>query len=409
MKPEVFLNQIVSMSCGVHETKGKKIGLELELEGRNVAMGDVATRGWQRKHDGSLRGEAIEYITAGAKEVEPAKKLVAELFGKFKENGVKFNDSIRTSTHVHLNFSDKPVKAVINFFALFTMLEEVLQYYSGEDRKGNLFCISTREAEGIVGVLADAVAKGDLSRFAGDRYKYAACNLSTLYKFGTAEIRTMKGATSAEQVNAWIDILNDMYEYSLNVMKSPADIVKDLSYLGAEGLMKKVFSPKSYKELMRYFPAPATLHYSLMEGARVIQVFAYEFEEAFNAVVEIKEMPKGDAKLPGLRPGGRPYAVYNTMGRRWLCMKDGPGVWKDGDRCRDDRRIQWSGALSRFIVVYPDGEVVPLLWSAHHEIPDEVAAGAVFEPRPMPPELMGHGGDEEDNDEDMEFDEGDDF
>jgi hypothetical protein len=211
MKTEVFLNYTPAEVIGCRETKGKLFGIELELEGRNVGLQDIATKGWQRHQDGSLRGEAIEYTVAGAKSLEDCKKLVSDLFTKFQKNKVIFNDSVRTSTHVHLNFSDKPIKQIINFFSLFTLLEEILGHYSGEDRRGNLHCISTREAEGIVGVLASELARGQLGKFAGDRYKYAACNLSTLYKFGTAEVRTMRGATSAEQVNKWLNILNDMY------------------------------------------------------------------------------------------------------------------------------------------------------------------------------------------------------
>ena len=137
MKTEQFLNHTPAEVCGCRTTKGDLFGVELELEGRGVALQDVATRGWTRHHDGSLRGESNEFCTAGPKTFTETQKLVTELFKKFKDNGVKINDSIRTSTHVHLNFGDKTMKQVVNFFVLFTVLEEVLAYYSGEDRKGN--------------------------------------------------------------------------------------------------------------------------------------------------------------------------------------------------------------------------------------------------------------------------------
>src|SRR5690242_19109605 len=111
MKIEEFINTNVFIVCGTRETSGDKFGLELELEGRNVAMADVAVKGWGRHQDGSLRGESVEYTTIGAVTFENAKKLVTDLFKKFEENKVKIKDSIRTSTHVHLNFSDKPLKA----------------------------------------------------------------------------------------------------------------------------------------------------------------------------------------------------------------------------------------------------------------------------------------------------------
>lgn len=404
MKTVDFLNRTVHEVVGCKVTEGNKIGLELELEGRNVALADVATRGWMRHADGSLRGESIEYTTNGGKEPAAAKKLVADLFKKFKEHGVRCKDSIRTSTHVHLNFTDKPFKQVINFFALFTMLEEILQYYSGEDRKGNLFCVASREAEGIVGIVANAVAQGDFSSFAGDRYKYSACNLSTIYKFGTIEVRTMKGASSAEMVNAWIDILTDMYEYSQR-MKSPAELVTDLSHLGAEGLMRKIFTKTNYEELIRYFPAPQTLHYSLMEGARLIQIFAYEFEEAFTAKVEIKpkkEMKKADGNaLPKNLPNGNAYQIYLPDGTPWNCYGMFEGrFWLDGEQLEDDDRFYWSQRLQRFVCEYPNGEIYQCRWLRHHALPQEVPPAR----REMPPWP-----DDAEEAVEVEFDEGDNF
>lgn len=383
MEPKQFLNHTICQVIGVREVKGNKFGIELELEGRGVGLNDIATRGWGRHHDGSLRGESVEYATQGSADFDESQKRVTELFKKFKDNKVKFNDSIRTSTHVHLNFSDKRVKDMINFFALFTMLEEVLQYYSGEDRKGNLFCISTREAEGIMGVLFDGVAKGDLSRFAGDRYKYAACNLSSLYKFGTVEVRTMKGATSAEQVNTWLSILNDMYNYALTKMKSPVDLAVDLSHLGADGMLRKIFNPENYRELINYFPKIATLHYSLMEGIRIIQVFGYNFEADFIADVPV---PKGDGRLPkriafGPNRGGA-YVVYRPDGMRWVCEHaNGNPFWEDGEACGDDPNLFWSEIRQRFIFRDRAGVEHECHWRVHHAIRDEGPHGELVRGR----------------------------
>jgi hypothetical protein len=377
MEPKVFLNHTISEVIGGRVVEGNKFGLELELEGRNVGLQDVAVRGWQRHADGSLRGESVEYVTSGAKDLDETKKSIIDLFKKFKDNKVKFNDSIRTSTHVHLNFTTKKVKDAVNFFSLFTLLEEVLQYYSGEDRKGNLFCISSREAEGIIGILAQAIARSSLDKFAGDRYKYAACNLSTLYKFGTIEVRTMKGATSAEQITAWVDILNNMYTFAQN-MVSPGQLITDLSQLGAETLMKRVFSPDNYRELMLHWPAGHNLHYSLMEGARLLQVFAYEFDEAFRAEVKIEPQKNGKGKLPvRILEGanaGRNYTVYTPRGNVFTCLPR-MGVrafFNDGDVCRDDERIYWNAARQRFCVNYPD-DIYECSWAVHHAIANEAA------------------------------------
>jgi hypothetical protein len=411
MKIEEFLNHNASVICGQREIDGEKFGVELELEGRNVAMADVATRGWNRHQEPSLRGEAIEYTTSGAIPHEETKKRVSELFAKFKEHKVNIKDSLRTSTHVHLNFSSKPLKQALNFFVLFTVLEELLQYYSGEDRKGNLFCISSREAEGIIGILMNSVRNCNLANFAGDRYKYAACNLSTLYKFGTIEVRTMKGATSADQINNWLDILNDMYEYSCKKMKSPAQLVNDLSMLGAEGFMKSIFQPANYKELMSHFPAVATLHYSLMEGARLVQMFAFEFEDEFNAVVEVKVVEEKKAKKKGpLRnlPNGR-FAIYRPDGERWTCFKHDGGAFEDGDPLSDCKTIYWNAMEYRFMFMLPEGAMRRCRWANGPGGEDEG-------PPPRDQRIATHivmRDQEEDDDDDWaefeEHDEGDDF
>jgi len=415
MKTEEFLNYNVSVICGTCEVEGDKFGVELELEGRNVALADVATRGWNRHQDGSLRGESVEYTTAGGKDHEETKKLVVELFDKFDKHKVKIKDSIRTSTHVHLNFSDRPVKQALNFFCLFTVLEEVLQYYSGEDRKGNFFCISSREAEGIVGVLLDGVRKCSLMNFAGDRYKYSACNLSTLFKFGTLEIRTMKGATSADQINKWLDVINDLYEYSCKKMKSPVELVTDLSMLGAERFMRKIFKPENYEELMKHFPAIQTLQYSLMEGARLIQLFAYEFEEDFNAVVEIAK-PVAEIKIKGKKlagaldvdaPPGHGWSIYRPDGQRWGCFSDHGEPFRHGDKLSDCRSIFWNAVMGRFCYIKPNGAFISCSWAEHPVFGDEgpPAPGNRLARRVVERFEM----EDADDDEDIEFDEGDDF
>lgn len=391
MKTETLLNYTPALGMGVRETKGNLFGIELELEGRNVGLKDIATRGWERHAEPSLRGESMEYTTNGGKTLDEAKKLVSDLFKKFSDNGVMFNNSIRTSTHVHLNFSDKKIKQVVNFFAVFTLVEELLQFYSGEDRKGNLFCVSSREAAGIVEVLSGALESGDFRAFAGDRFKYAACNLCTLFKFGTVEIRTMRGANSAEQVNKWLDILNDLYEFSLK-MKSPVELVQNISLLGADGLLREIFKPENLTELMKTFPKAYSVHQSLMEGARLIQVFAYEFEDAFN--VEVKEPDVGAGEIywiniRGPNHVGHCYAIYRPDGALWNCTPRRVGrrppaaadFWRDGDVCTDDSRLKWSQERQRFIVEYPNGDVVECKWARHHSIPAE----RIDRIRDMPP------------------------
>lgn len=387
MKVEDFLNYTVNDMFGGKKTLGNKFGLELELEGRGVGLNDVPTRGWGRHKEPSLRGDSIEYTFTNPKGLDESKKAVNELFKKFTDSGVKLNDSIRTSTHVHLNFSDKKVKAALNFFAAFTVVEELLGYYSGEDRSGNLFCISSRDADGIIRVLHRDLSSGGLRSFIGDKYKYAACNLCTLYKFNTVEVRTMRGAESAEMVNEWLDILNELYEYSLK-MVSPAELPNQLSMLGAGPFLAKVFSAKSLAALLKTFPKVRDIHDSLMEGVRLIQMFAYEYDEAFRSD-KVMEQKKG-GKLYHYSPhNGRPPAVYLPNGQSWTVFpprhKDlgaNEAHWDDGDVCTDMPQVIWSEVHERFYVMYPEGRHY-LRWARHDVKGNEGVPGPLLR-KPMP-------------------------
>ncbi len=365
-KLNTYLAATASRACGVRETQGMRLGVELELEGPGVGLADEATKGWRRAADGSLRGESIEFVLASPMVYEEAVTAVNHLFSKFKKRDVKFNQSVRTSTHVHLNFSDKPLRMAINFFCLFTMLEEVLEFYSGEDRRGNLFCLSSRRTDEIAQILQTCLKNNSLNGFAGDRYKYAACNLSTLFKFGSVEVRTMRGADTAEQVNKWMAILNDLYVFSVNI-ESPTDLVIALSNEGADGFLNNIFSAANKAELMSAVPEGFNLFGSFIEGARLVQPMAYEFEEAFRFRPDPSVVI--DAPLTGqcLRrdgAGNQPVAT-RLDGFRWNMQgAEGTGPYfNDREEISDCSDIRWNQALFCFEEYDDDEEeYVQLAW-----------------------------------------------
>lgn len=353
---------------------GDLFGVELELEGRGVMMEGVGIRGWKRTHDNSLRGESVEFVFADPCKIEVAKERVTSLFKKMKAEGVDLKNSYRTSTHVHLNFGDKTVKQMLTFFTLFTMLEEILENYSGDDRVGNLFCLSSRRSEGIIRVLSDSVLKHqNLGDFNADRYKYAACNLSTLYKFGTLEIRTMRGAHTAEQVNDWLDILNELLQRSLKA-KDPREFIENISMLGPDGFLRDVFSARCRMELVKGLPAGFDFRNSLLEGARLCQMFAYEIGDDFNEVAVVKEV-NGPARAarPGplnIADGRHGYIIYHPgrRGARWHVSPVRGEIFFHGDCVVDDQELRFDEDSGRF--VYRDRFCA---WQMHPAFGDEVA------------------------------------
>lgn len=336
-----FLNDPVAVHCRRNKNEtGYKFGLELELEGANVNMEGVATPKWTRTTDASLRGESVEYIFTAPLELTPAKEAVTNLFAKFEKNKVRLNKSYRTSTHVHLNFSDKTVRQMFNFYFLYTALEEMFDHYAGENRSGNLFCLSYRLSSGIMKVVSDAIATNDLSAFMEDRFKYAACNLCTLHKFNSIEVRVMRGASNAQQVNDWLDILNDIYHYACDKMVSPVELAVRLSTQGADNFLREIFSEENSRKLLLTFPPEKDIHFSLMEGIRLFQQVAYEHDEAFQ---NVKIVERKEIKAAKFGTGDTRFHI--GPGRRWSFLFN--GQLRHGTRCSDNPSIYWNAEEDR--------------------------------------------------------------
>ena len=283
-----FLNtRVGDLRMVKREVEGFKYGIELELEGCGVALRDVATRNWLRVEEGSLRGENIEYVFSTPGDFIESQKRVDALFRLFKKHNVALKNSYRTSTHVHLNFCDKSVKQAINFFLLHTVVEEILQYYCGDQRTGNLFCLSCRDNENLLELLDDAVFKHQTFEQFNDHVRYNAANLASLRKFQTIEIRTMRGADSAEQVKQWLDILRQLYEYSCREdCPPPWKLCENLSYLGVEGFLGQFFTHETVEALLKTWPAALNIHESLLNGVRLVQMLAYKLEEDWDKEYE---------------------------------------------------------------------------------------------------------------------------
>lgn len=277
---------------------GELYGLELELEGRNIQMEGRAVRGFTQVADGSLRGESTEYTFSNPCNFEDACRRVDSLFQKFMENDVRIKNSYRCSTHAHVNFGDKKIKYLVNFFVLFTVIEELLEEYCGEGRNGNVFALPNRDVEPILDMLDDAIMKTfNLGNF-GNNIRYCACNLSALNKFGSVEIRTMRGAENAEMIKDWLQIIHEMYDFALNKMRSPVWMIENMSLLGVRGFLESVFSVESLAKLMSTWPIEKDLDASFYTGVRLIQLFAYRWEEAYNIEVPeiVKRAPKKQKK-----------------------------------------------------------------------------------------------------------------
>lgn len=269
--------------------QGDLFGIELECEGRNVDWdgSDAAlVKDWAPHADGSLRnhhGSSCEWVFNGPVGYKTSLLRIEKLFKYFEQRKAKLVCSNRTSTHVHFNMGDKNVYQLVNMFILFTILEDLLDRYCGEDRRGNLFCLSSRHAEEQVAWISDAVFnRQNFAAFRED-FRYCSLNLAAINKFGTVEFRAMRGLDTQESIVAWLSIINEFCDYACYTMRNPVDLIEAISVKTPLGFIKEVFSKDNFTLLTKGIDEHE-VNASVYEGLRLVQMMCYRIGTEFDQV-----------------------------------------------------------------------------------------------------------------------------
>ena len=286
-----FLNSpITRVSKMVRAAKhGDLFGIELECEGLNVdwdGSDPDLIKDWAPHADGSLRnnhGSSCEWVFNGPVKYKASLERISTLFKYFEKREAKLVCSNRTSTHVHFNMGDKNAYQLVNMFILFTIFEDLLDRYCGEDRRGNLFCLSSRHAEEQVSCITDAVFKSFNFGVLREDFRYCSLNLAAINKFGTVEFRAMRGLDNQTDMVAWLNILNEFCEYACYTMKNPVDLVEAISVKTPLGFVKEVFSKDNFMLLTKGIDEHK-INASIYEGLRLVQMMCYRIGTEFDKV-----------------------------------------------------------------------------------------------------------------------------
>jgi hypothetical protein len=206
-----YLMKISELLKGKSKT-GPLMGVEYEVEGlylpHNVAGFAVHNEGSLRNVDGH---PAREYVTNAPSNLDNTIKQLDTLNATFNSNvGCSPLFSNRTSVHVHLNVSDLTVEEWFTLLFIWTVYEDSFIKYCGDERKGNLFCLSSSDAEAMLFYLEDFAIDQEINLF-GDNVRYAACNLAATPKYGSLEFRCMRGTTDPNVLIPWFSTINSLY------------------------------------------------------------------------------------------------------------------------------------------------------------------------------------------------------
>lgn len=270
------------------------VGLEIEMEGASLLHtedeGDLVVKGWRYHVDGSLRGEEnAEYVSDGPVKFEEVGPALDRLWGALSVNGARIDDSNRTSVHVHLNCQRMFLNQFTSFAACYFALEEILTEWCGDHRVGNLFCLRAKDAPGIISQLQKFIlANGDYSF--SDGLHYAAFNPQALNKFGSIEIRTMRGTPVKEEVLAWVKILQRIYEFGTSI-DDPRDVVNMFSQGGPLRFFETVLGDHAEFLRKELGLGDAFIRDSLYVGIRLAQKLVYCRDWSKYETVDLKPDP----------------------------------------------------------------------------------------------------------------------
>jgi hypothetical protein len=265
-----FYNEKLSNVIGFTKQTGE-IGLEIECEGRNLFYTPFTW--WTTHDDHSLRAvddhKPVEYVLKVPVSEADLHKALMYLARKLKDSQSEISESTRTSVHVHVNCQDMTIRELYCYICLYLIFEELLVDFSGPNRAGNLFCLRAKDSEFFIQMLESVLKNSNFKQWKED-YRYTACNVNSILKFGSLEFRSMRGCVDIEAIETWVSLLLCIKKAS-NKYESPIEIFEDFTSLGPLPFFKKTFK-NNLAELYENVPR---LSHKLWDGARLMRDVAY--------------------------------------------------------------------------------------------------------------------------------------
>ncbi len=185
-----------------------EVGIEVELEGTGlpskILKNGLKKSYWTATTDGSLRGEALEYVLTSPIERAEVKEAIGQLYQELKISEAVIENSGRAGVHVHINVRELTFLQMYTFTLLYLVFEKVLVKFCGEGREGNLFCLRATDAEYLLYMLHRVIQTGSVNDLHTNELRYASINLTALRKYGSLEFRAMRSPVEAEVIETWL-------------------------------------------------------------------------------------------------------------------------------------------------------------------------------------------------------------
>lgn len=306
-KDEPIAGYDIAYILGNRRVSGE-VGLEIECEGNKFKKESLPSM-WSFHKDGSLRGkDNAEYVLKKPILFRDVAGAISSLWSMFSDYGTVLDDSNRTSVHVHLNVQKFRLNRLCSFVALYFSIEELLTQWCGDHRVGNLFCLRVKDAPAIATQFRKFIER-DGGYDIRDAFHYAGLNPNALYKFGSLEVRTMRGVNDPQTILDWVGILERLYTLS-ETYKDPRDICALFSSEGPYNYLQTVLGPYTSTVVDAIGYTPDKVRDALYEGIRISQDLCYCKDWSLFQEMDVKIDPFGRQKSqPVTGQGIAPHTI----------------------------------------------------------------------------------------------------
>lgn len=246
---EYFDKSVLSLYGKSRGHKGD-VGLEIECEGDQPHPDSGESLGmWKTVPEGSLRN-GVEYVLRTPQPIARIPEVME--YWKDLTKKCRFERSIRTSVHVHINVQALNYNEVLRFLGLYWLVEDILVTLNGRLRVGNLFCLRIRDADELVYDIFNVTSDARVMDFHPDHARYAALNLVALSKFGSLEFRFVKGMTTPRPIQYWAENLYELVHQSRGI-KDLQTFLDGVQFNNILPTLEAILPPALYKSAVMRF------------------------------------------------------------------------------------------------------------------------------------------------------------
>jgi hypothetical protein len=289
-----------------------KVGIEVEFEGWDGKS--LPKKYWTvHENENSLRNNGIEFVTSGNGVVGEnillcLKCLCEEAAARKWSVGYP-----RAAIHVHVDVTDLSVDRgeLTKFFINYLIAEHLLFGFAGRWREDCGFCVPYYSGQSDYAKIAAVLDGNNISseqfiELTKTLHKYQALNLNSLPRFGTVEFRHLPTTFDIKRIFTWLNIILSLKKNAKVRENSPpfsADkMLRDISSLGAEEVVRSMFNDSLWACLREYFD-PVKV-WEAVDAAQYLRSFNSNNEDDHSRLESWNQVGKSN-KFIELKKGAR--------------------------------------------------------------------------------------------------------